>query len=245
MNKVKRVFLQILQGNIVYNDKIVPVVIKDHWYDTTPSITINGKNKDDGSCLRQQITVRRPLKENHPLYDEENPDKKYPHLAEQTKHSYELEINIWCNDERQRDCIVKQVKYYLFLAQNSHYTYCTKYDSETHECETLGEECKARTTRGYANMRGVCPSPRKYHCCTVFNAYNIIKSSINISGDFEKDEYEHKPPLKRSIIIINLEYYDINVFPSNTPMCYETPQFEVKSMSDEINELIEKYRNYG
>ena len=115
MNKIKRMFLWILQGKIVYEDKIVPVVIKDHWYDTTPSITINGYNRDNGDCLRQQITVKRPLKEDHPLYDNEDPNKKYPHLAEQTRHTYEIEINVWCNDERQRDCIVKQVKHCLFL----------------------------------------------------------------------------------------------------------------------------------
>ena len=242
MNKIKRMFLWILQGKIVYDDKIVPVVIKDHWYDTTPSITIKGYNRDDKDCLRQQITVKRPLKEDHPLYDGENPEKKYPHLAERTRHTYEIEINVWCNDERQRDCIVKQVKHCLFLARNNHYTYCSKYDSETHECKTLGEECRSRTTGGYANMMGICPSPKEYRCCNIFNSFNVIKNTINISDDYEKDEYEHKPPLKRSIIQINLNYYDINVFPSNPTLCREVPQFEVGDDSN-INRLIEKYYN--
>lgn len=243
MNKIKRAFLQILQGKIVYHDKIVPVIIKDYWYDTTPSITILGVNKDKGDSLRQQITVKRPLKENHPLFNDETPNKKYPHLAEQTKHSYEIEINIWCNDEKQRDCIVKQVQHCLFLARNNHYTYCSRYDSETHECRTLGEECKSRTTRGYANMTGICPSPKEYHCCNIFGAYGIIKNTINISDDYEKDEYEHKPPLKRSIIKINLDYYDVVVFPSNPTLCYETPQFEQRTDESDIDKLIEKFKN--
>lgn len=245
MNKIKRMFLRILQGKIVYDDKIVPVVIKDHWYDTTPSITINGEHKESKDYLRQQITVQRPLKEDHPLYNAEKPDRKYPHLAERTRHTYEIEINVWCNDERQRDCIVKQVKHCLFLARNNHYTYCSKYDSETHECKTIGEECKSRTTQGYAHMRGVCPSPHEYHCCNIFSSYNVIRNTILIGDDYEKDEYEHKPPLKRSIIKINLDYYEIMVFPSNPAWCYETPQFETGSITDNINELIEKFKNNG
>ena len=244
MNKIKRAFLKILQGKIVYEDKIVPVVIKDHWYDTTPSVTINGLNRDKDTCWRQQITVKRPLKEDHPLYDVDNPLKKYPHLAEQSKHSYEIEINVWCNDERQRDCIVKQVKHYLFLARNNHYTYCSKYNSETHECKTLGEECKSRTTKGYANMMGVCPSPKKYNCCNIFGAYGIIKNTLNICDDYEKDEYEHKPPLKRSIIKINLDYYDVTVFPSIPAMCHEPLQISVGKI-DDLNELIERYKTNG
>lgn len=242
MNKIKRAFLQILQGKIVYDDKIVPVVIKDHWYDTTPSITIVGLVKETEN-YREHITVKRPLKETHGLYDSENPNKKYPHLAERMKYSYEIEINVWCNDERQRDCIVKQVKYFLFLARNSHYTYCSKYDSETHECKTIGEECKARIGRGYANQMGLCPSPKEYHCCNIFNSYNIIKNSLQISDDYEKDELEHKPPLKRSIIKISLDYYNIFVFPSNPALCYEIPQFEAKSSN--INELIRESDDNG
>ena len=94
-------------------------------------------------------------------------------------------------------------------------------------------------------MRGVCPSPTEYHCCNVFSSYKVIKNTIIIGDDYEQDEYEHKPPLKRSIIKINLDYYDIKVFPSSVAWCYEPPQFETGSITDNINELIEKFKNNG
>ena len=63
--------------------------------------------------------------------------------------------------------------------------------------------------------------------------------------DYEQDEYNHKPPLKRSIIDVELDYYDVTVFPSKTINCYETPQFEVGDVTDNINELIESFRENG
>ena len=245
MNQVKRAFLHILQGKIVYNDRIVPVIIKDHRHDTTPSITIHGLSKDKDYCVRQEVVVKRPLKEDHPLFDKDHPERKYPHVAEKTKHAYEITINVWCNDERQRHHIVKQVKDCLFLARNNHYSYCSKYDPETHVCKTIGEECKSRTTKGHAHMTGICPSPEKYHCCSLLNAYGIIKPSISIGGDYEEDELEHKPPLKRSIIKINLEYNETHVFPSNPVLCFTPPRVEAKSMDERINELTEKFINHG
>ena len=220
MNKIKTLFLKILQGKVIYHDKIVPVVIKDYWYDNTPCITITGFNRDRHNYPRQQVLVKRPLPKYHELYDKTHPDKKYPHLAEQTRHSYEVQINIWCNNEKEREIIVNQVKKYLFLARNSNYLFCMKYDSETHKCKTINEECKSRTSKGFKNLRGLCPNPRKYHCCNIFRAYDVIKNTIEISDDFEQDEYTHKPPLKRSIIEVNLDYNEVNVFPSNPMLCY-------------------------
>lgn len=245
MNKIKRLFLKLLQNKIIYEDNIVPVVIKDYWYDVTPCITIRGLSRDRGDYLTHRITVKKPLDISHPLYNNEKPNKKYPHLAESTRKSYEIQINVWCNTEKDSEVIVEEVKNQLFLARNGHYTYCAKYDSETHYCKTINEPCKAINGYGYKGLRGLCPSPREYHCCSLFNAYNVIKNTIIISPDYESDEYDHKPPLKRSIIDIELDYYDIMLFPSNPYLCYETPQLEVKNSEDKINELIGKYSENG
>lgn len=244
MNKIKSLFLKILQNKIILDDKIVPVIIKDYWADMTPCITIYGYNKDK-SHNRYYNTVKRPLNKDNPLYDSDKPNKKYPHLAEFTKHSYGIQINIWCNNEREREKIVEQVKHCLFLSRNNHYTYCSKYDSENNICKTINEQCKATLDTGYKGLMGLCPSPKEYHCCSLFNAYGVIKNSIHISSDYEQDEYDHRPPLKRSIIDIDLDYYDIIVFPSKPINCYETPQFETRSIEDNINELIEKFKEDG
>ena len=140
MNKIKRLFLKILQNNIIYNEDIVPVVIKDYWFDTTPCITIHGFNRDKNN-LRWYTTTYKTVDETHPLYDSENPTKKYPFLSEVTKHSYEIQINVWCNNEREREKIVNQVKKCLFYARNSNYRYCANYDKETNKCSYLDDIC--------------------------------------------------------------------------------------------------------
>ena len=180
------------------------------------------------------------MNEDNPLYNEKNPNKKYPHLAEFVEHSYGIQLNVWCNDEREREKIVNQVKQCLFLARNGHYSYCSKYDSKTQFCRTINEECKAMTDMGYRGTMGLCPSPKQYHCCSLFNSYGVVKSSINISSDYEQDEYDHRPPLKRSIIDVELTYYDITTFPSKQSMCYETPQFEGESDIN-INNIISNF----
>ena len=83
MNKIKRLFLKILQGNVIYDDNIVPVIIKDYWFDTTPCITIHGYVRKKGDYNRYYTTVQRPLDDEHPLYDNENPIKKYLILQNQ------------------------------------------------------------------------------------------------------------------------------------------------------------------
>jgi len=91
---------------------------------------------------------------------------------------------------------------------------------------------------------GLCPSPYEYHCCSLFNAYGVVKNSINIGSDYEQDEYDHRPPLKRSIIDVGLDYYDITVFPSKPIRCYEPPQFETNNNIN-INDLINNFKENG
>ena len=155
MNIVKRTFLQLLQNRIIFDDDIIPVVIKDYWYDVTPCVTITGFSRDKGRYNRQQRTVRKPLSEEHPLYDAENPNLKYPFLAEYQRKEYEIQLNVWCNNEREREEIVNQVRKLLFLARNHHYSFCVNYDKDTHYCNTIGEECKARTVTGYKGLREI------------------------------------------------------------------------------------------
>ena len=219
MNIVKKTYLQLLQNRIILDDQIIPVIIKDYWYDTTPCVTITGFSRDKGRYNRQQRTIYKKLSEDHPLFDEDNPDEKYPHLAEYQRKEYEIQINVWCNTEREREEIVNQVRHLLFLARNHHYSYCVNYDNETHNCRKLEEECKARTVNGYRGLRGLCPAPRMYEYCNIYKSNGILPNTIRISPDYERDEYDHKPPLKRSIIVINLDYYEIFLYESKQTIC--------------------------
>lgn len=221
MNIIKRTFLQILQNRVIFDDDIVPVIIKDYWADMTPCITITGFSRDKGRYNREQRTVYQPLPSTHRLYDAENPNKKYPFLAEYQRKQYEIHINVWCNNEREREEIVNQVRHLLFLARNHHYTYCVNYDKDTFKCKNIDEECKARTSTSFRSLHGHCPMPIKLGYCNIYKSKGIIANTIHISPDYELDEYDHKPPLKRSIINITLDYFDRFIYDSDFIDCFE------------------------
>ena len=232
MNIIKKTFLKILQNNIVLDDNIIPVVIKDYWYDVTPCITITGFSRDKGKYHREQRTVYQPLPPTHRLYDEEDPNKKYPFLAEYQRKQYEIHINIWCNNEREREEIVNQVRHLLFLARNHHYSYCVNYDKETFKCKKLDdEECRARTSNSFRSLHGHCPTPIKLGYCNIYKSNGVLQNTIHISPDYEADDYNHKPPLKRSIINITLDYFERFIYDSDFLTC-----FEVEMDASEIDE---------
>lgn len=218
MNKIKKTFLKLLQNNIIYNDDIVPVIIKDYWYDTTPCITIGGMDRTKKSP-RQHTRECHPLPSTHPLYDENNPYKKYPHLVEKIGKSYEIWINIWCNNEEEREIITNQVRDCLFLCLNHHHKFCVNYDKTTKNCLYTEETCSALTDTGFRGLRGQCSKPYDNKYCNLFTKNGIKRNTIQIGADYEKDEYNHKPPLKRTIIEINFDYTDTRVFPSNPTNC--------------------------
>lgn len=220
MNIIKRTFLNLLQNKIILDDDIVPVIIKDYWADMTPCVTITGFSRDKGRYHRQQRTVYQPLPPTHRLYDETDPNKKYPFLAEYKRKEYEIQINVWCNNEREREEIVNQINDLLFLARNHHYKFCVNYDEKTFKCKTIDEECKARTTHSLRTPIGQCPTPVKLGYCNIFKSVGILPNTIHISPDYERDEYDHKPPLKRTIIEINLDYFDRHIYESDFIDCF-------------------------
>lgn len=215
MHKIKQTFLHILRNRIVYDNKIIPVIIKDRWADMTPCITIWGHTRDTGEHRRQRIRVWCPLPKHHPLYDENHPNKKYPHSAQFTKKKYTIQINVWCNNEKERELIVNQVNDALFYSMHNHYDYCVNYDEKTKKCKTIDSTCLARLDKGYHGLRGQCPAPHRTKYEDVWMNNRIIKNSILIDPDFEQDENDKEPPLKRSIINVSLKYKDIKVLRSN------------------------------
>lgn len=215
MNKIKRTFLKLLQGKITYNDKVVPVVIKDFPYDKTPCITIHGTNRDKGQHRRQLITQFRKLPSNHQLYDENNPDKKYPTLVDYTVKSYDITLNIWCNNEEEREIITNQVKDCLFYCMNHHRDYCIRFDRNAEICSTTGTRCASFNDTGFRGLRCQCPDALTYDYCNLLTANGIRRHTVVIDPDYEQDEYNRKEPLKRTIIDISLDYEDKRPLPSN------------------------------
>lgn len=215
MHKIKRTFLKLLQNKITYKNEIVPVIIKDFPYDKTPCITITGTNRDKGNHRRQHITQKRPLSPHHDLYDEKNPHKLYPTLVEYTVKSYEITLNIWCDNEEQREIITNQVKDCLFYCMNHHRDYCVRYDIDTEICSTTGLRCASFNDGGFHGLRCQCPDPLEYDYCNLFTANGIHRHTVVIDPDYDQDEYDRREPLKRTLIDISLDYQDSRVIRSN------------------------------
>ena len=214
MNRIKRTFLTLLQNKITYNNQVVPVIIKDFPYDKTPCITLTGTNRDKGKHRIQHITRQLPLSSTDPLYDPTSPDKKYPTLVEYTVKSYDISINIWCNNETERELITNQVKDCLFYCMNHHRDYCIRYNTQTHICSTTNQTCASHNDTGFKGLRCQCPDPLEYDYCNLLTANFIRRNSIVIDPDYEQDEYDRREPLKRTIINISLDYEEQKVIPS-------------------------------
>lgn len=219
MNKIKKTFVEILYGNVWYKDDIVPVVIKDYPYDTTPSITIQGKGARKSNSRRKRSTECHPLPKNHPLFDENDPYKKYPTLVEMVTKYYEIVINVWANNEEEREIIVNQVNDCLFLCLNHHHNYCVNYDRKTKKCYATEQICSSLTDKGFKGLRGQCPAPFENDYCNLFTKAGIKRNTIVINPDYEMDEYSPRPPLKRSVINVYFDYVDKRVIPSNPTLC--------------------------
>jgi len=221
MNHIKKTFVKILRGKIHFNDELIPVVIKDYPYDKTPCITISGFNRDKGKHRRQQVNAWSKLSENHPLYDPKYPEKRYPHSAEYSVKSYEIDIHVWCDTEEERELIVDQIYDCLFYCMNLHYAFCVRYNSKDQSCETSGEICEAIIDKGWHGLRGQCPNKHN-HPLNIMSKNGIIKNSVHISPHYEDDSRDKRQPLKHSVIEVNLDYKRIKVIKSN-------PTFKITS----------------
>lgn len=222
MNKLKKTFVRILHGFVWYDDDIVPVVIKDYPLDKTPCITIQGMEKKKRNSRRQRSTECHPLPKTHYLYDDENPHKKYPTLVEMVRRSYEIVINIWTNNEKEREIITEQVKDCLFLCLNHHHNYCINYNPHTKVCSTTNTICSSLKDKGFKGLRGQCPDTIENDYCNLFTYVGIRRNTINIGTDYDLDEYSPRPPLKRTVIEVSFDYIDKRILPSNPTLCLDS-----------------------
>ena len=215
LNHLKKTFVEIFREKIYVDDKLVPVVVRDYPYDKTPCITISGFNRDKGQHRRQQVNIKVPLPKDHHLYDENHPNKRYPHSAEYIVKSYEIDVQVWANDERERALIVDQIFDCLFYCMNFHHDYCVRYDHKTRICSTTGEECASLHHMGYHGLRGQCPNRKKYHPLNIMSANRIIKNSLHISPNYDDDDLSRREPLKHSVIEITFDYERLKIIKSN------------------------------
>ena len=184
MFAMETAFLKLLANNIIFEDKIIPFVKNYADLDRTPCFTINQAD---------EVFVRR----------------RYVQLdgAEYIRKRYtsNLWINIWCNTEKERHTIMKQIYNRIFQAEANHYTTCKYFNND--ECTLLGSRCEALTrtdTNARAN-KNQCPDINHY--TSFFQTYNIIKNTFHIDSVTDLDELDPSREVLRTIFKLTMDYY--------------------------------------
>ena len=175
-------FWEILKGNIIYDDKPVPIVKRLKSRDKTPCITIDQAsdmqvNRDYRTDSTQRIVL---------------------------EHNAEIWINIWCDTEEERHTILSQIRLLFFKALGNHYSTCSHYNDGA--CTFLGRECEALTVTNGRTAKSQCPYPKQNDYTSWFSEHHIVKRSFRLSAISEMDELDVAEPVLRTLIKFDLNY---------------------------------------
>ena len=209
MIKPIRAILQMLQGRIILEDNtLVPIIKRDFPLDKTPCITIDNSG---GSSTVQKNIINKDFKlsSTHPLYDVDNPDKTISKQVIRKEKGISLDLNVWMDNEDQRDEIDSLMSLLFNQIQSDHYTFCTNYADGT--CSFLDDDCPAPTTLNGRGAKSQCPNPYEYHYQNIFNRFDIRRSTFNVEDSYILDDNTMKPPALRSITRVSFNYYDYYV----------------------------------
>jgi len=176
MNELEWYLVDLLQGYLTYDDKPVQVVKNFNNNPTRPVITLD----------IQSVTLQK-------IYNE-------PSLCERHwDYRSDININLWCDNEAQRQNLVEQILDCFYKEQTGHYRYCPNYSDGN--CKTLTSTCPASSR---TNCR--CPKPDKNGFTSLQYRHNIVNGSLMVEHPFELDEVSDHPPLLRSIFRCTADY---------------------------------------
>lgn len=208
MIKPIQAIIQMLQGKIILTDSTdVRIVKRTYPIDKTPCITID--NSSGTAIINKHVTNKDYLiPTTHPQYDKDNPNQTISQQIIREERSIVLDLNIWCDDEDQRDEITDLISKLFFQIQSDHYKFCQQYQDGN--CNYLSGSCRVNVNspRGIKNQ---CPDPKKYHYKNIFNAYDIIRQSFDVAPPYILDDLTTTPPVLRSIVRVSFSYYDYYV----------------------------------
>ena len=194
-----------LQGKIILTDSTdVRIVKRDYPIDKTPCVTID----DSGgtAIINKHITNKDYLIPNtHPQYDKDNPNQTISQQVIREERSIDLDLNVWCDDEDQRDEITNKIQELFYQIQSDHYKFCQQYNDGN--CTYLSGSCRVNNTTA-RGIKGQCPKPKEYHYQNLFNAYDIIRPSFDVAPPYILDDLTTTPPVLRSIIRVSFSYYE-------------------------------------
>ena len=128
MIKPIHAIIAMLQGRIILTDSTdVRIVKRDYPIDKTPCVTID----DSGgtAIINKHITNKDYLIPNtHPQYDKDNPNQTISQQVIREERSISLDLNVWCDDEDQRDEITNKIQELFYQIQSDHYKFCQQYN---------------------------------------------------------------------------------------------------------------------
>lgn len=208
MIKPIHAIIYMLQGRILLNDTTdVRIIKREYPIDKTPCITIDNST---GAPLVQRNIINKDCKlnSNHPQYDENNPDKLISQQVIREERSISLDLNIWCDNEDQRDEITNKISELFKQVQSDYFQFCKNYHNGN--CNYLGRSCQVNNNTG-RGAKQQCPKPEEYNYTNVFKAYDIIRPSFNVEPPYILDDLTVQPPVLRSIIRVQFSYYDYHI----------------------------------
>jgi hypothetical protein len=184
MNNFERFIIDLLQDNIIYDNKIVEVRRSFLPSAELPCITLDLQGDEIMHTFRTF----------------ENTEKFFSRI------NGNIKINTWCNDEQARESINNQIQECFIKASNHHYIYCTNYNDGN--CTTLGKPCQATTINTSRTIKYKCPDPDANNYQSLFSKHMISDGTCVLEPAFFIDEINEHPPILHSVLKIHCEYME-------------------------------------
>lgn len=178
---MEKAFYELLNNQITYNDETIPIIMGYPKIDNTPCITINQADETFKKKRYVEIDTIQYLRK---------------------RYSSDLWINIWCNNNKERNSLIKQINHRIFQAEANHYSTCANYNNG--KCEVIESECEALTCETPRTLKGQCPNLKIYN--SFFNFNHIKKNTFHINSITNLDELNITEPVLRSIFKLKMDY---------------------------------------
>ena len=176
MNCFEQYIVELLQGHITSNNKTVPVVKGFSNAPSLPCITLD---------LSGGVTT------DYIYHDVSQPKEKV-----YKRCTANININVWCNTEEERESINNQILQCYYDDMNYHYKYCTRYNDGN--CTTTTNACPA--IAGGVQGKYQCTNMDLYRYQSLREKHSIVDDTVTLDAPFDLDEYNEHPPLLRSVL---------------------------------------------
>ena len=187
MNKFEHYIVDLLQHHITYADNEVQVRRQFNDIAQLPCVTLS-----IASVTTEKVYSEFDATENS-VYE---------------KHA-NIDINLWCNTEEERENISEQIMECFYKEQAGHYLYCSQFKNG--RCIGRNKACDVPNIRTGRTEKNQCDNPTEYGYEPLWHKYDLIDGSININSPVMLDELDEHPPLLRNMFRAEASFYDTHV----------------------------------